>query len=211
MNKELEPIGGLTPEEIAANANGFWKTKQNEGHPVSQRVAISLIMQQLGREILQKTIVPIDESQQAVQKDIVSILRSLTPEKRADFSYGIGGVFFGSIMLGLEQAAINGKWDEDVVMDSFNNSIGGTGLLELNKAMFKLGPKERRPTPEIESKNIREELSRDNSFLGFFEPDFNKLPQNLKLLLSGQNILASSLSAVIPTYKKALEYILKED
>lgn len=184
--------GRLSPMEVALKAEQVEKTKRLEGDAVSSKVAVALAIQEEAKNTIKETI---KKGRGRIDGE--------------NLSYGMGGLLFGSIVKSLEEGIIKG-WNDEEVFDDFNIVINETSLVAFSfpaRVFLQDGMRTRTEETAI----IREESKRDSTFLGFFEPNINKLPQSLQNLLRREYLSGvtfnNSVSLILPVYKEAIKFI----
>lgn len=141
-----------------------------------------------------------------VAESMDSIIRKMSRDQSKQFLMGLGGICLGCIIRSLESAVMDG-WDDGVFVDLFNSAISGTSIPILSLEHIANMVSKPRRTPNEETTIVREELRRDNTFLGFFDRESrDRLPRILETVVSGEYISAG-LSLVLPAYKEAVRLL----
>lgn len=197
-------LGGVAVLDLVAQADGIQQRMKREGHMVPKKVALALSFGEVGREMLKQATAPVVSG--SVAESIESILRKMKKDQRRQFLMGLGAICFSCIVGSLENAAWDG-WDDGVFVDRFNLAISGTSIPTLSLEHIENIVSNPKRTPEEETTIVREELKRDNTFLGFFEKENrDRLPRTLEAVASGKYVSAGLL-LVLPVYKEAVRYI----
>lgn len=153
---------------------------------MSKKVAVALVIQDLGRNMLDGLI--------SGPK-----MRLRSPEEiDSMMGYGIGAIAFGGIIFALEQGAAVG-WHAEVLRESVRESTLGLNIGTWEEEDFVVGV-----DPNEEARKIKEVLSGDNTFVSFFEPNIDKLPKDLRIFLDENPNLLSDVKSVLPVYKQAI-------
>ncbi|MDP3998902.1 MAG: hypothetical protein Q8P89_04790 [bacterium] len=198
--------GDHNSEALAAEALVTKKSEAERGYVLSPKAALGKVLARMGREIVQKTLAPVSGNR-SVAEDINALLESLDSDGRKKFLLGLGGICLGVVVQTLEKAAFDG-WEDKVFLDNFELAINGTQIPKhrLDNLVERVrGP---RRTSQEETANIRQQLTRDKTFLSFFDLENpHNLPQIVEVIIYKFSPYPRAMERVLPVYEGAVKYL----
>lgn len=208
MPPELSGFG--LPQDLVQKAKELLVARKEKGQsPVSDKVAVALVMKDQGTELLKEISSGTDGSM-GIAPDISSVISGLSPSARTKFLDGLGQVLLGSILQSVEEGFFG--WDDYLFVEHFNRGVVGTAMptLKVDNLIKGINPSLRRTTQQ-ETDIIRRELVKDPRFLSFLEPvgyALGVLPQVVGVLFQEPIIHQAFFGGkVIKTYKEAVQVL----